>query len=170
MPNALEVLDKYLGDVPVRVEDAIRELDVSLKMNADLPFGISGQIKRLPNGRYEISSAAGETNSRQRFTIAHELGHYVLHRGMLGAGVNDDTKYRTVRDSNLYNGAIDDVHERQANSFAANILIPEATIKRDIGWYKFVSEAAKVYNVSKSSMRWRLNNLGLLDSKVIDDT
>ncbi|MER9018191.1 ImmA/IrrE family metallo-endopeptidase [Mesorhizobium sp. M0898] len=139
-------------------------------MNAALPPDVSGQIKLLDDGTYEISSAAGEPITRQRFTIAHELGHYILHKGMLGKGVNDDTKYRTLRDSNLYNSQIDDVHERQANSFAANILIPEATIRHNIGWYKFVSEAARVYNVSKSSMRWRLNNLGLLNSKVIDDT
>lgn len=167
-PKPIEKLDEFLETMPVQIGSAIRALGLDLRQDEHLPYGISGHIRKLPDGRYEIASAAGEPLFRQRFTQAHELGHYVLHRSLLGNGVNDDRMYRTLRDSALYNRQIDDVHERQANSFAANVLMPEALIRRYLGWYGSVRDLAQAFNVSRQSMRWRLNNLGLL-SKVKDD-
>jgi Zn-dependent peptidase ImmA (M78 family) len=61
------------------------------------------------------------------------------------------------------------VHERQANSFVANILVRERSLRRNMSRYATVSDAAHHFNVSRASMRWRLKNLRLLD-QVQDDT
>lgn len=167
MTDAVERLDRFLVEHPVPIDRAIRDLGLVLRQDADLPIGISGHIKLLDDGRYEIASAAGEPLFRQRFTQAHELGHYVLHRTLVRDGVNDDTRYRTVRDSPLYNRDIDDIHERQANSFAANILMPEPLLRMHIGWYRNVLELARAFDVSQEAMRWRLRNLRL--SHLVED-
>ncbi|MBB6469611.1 hypothetical protein HNQ96_005501 [Aminobacter lissarensis] len=163
----LDKISSFLDEVPVNLEGALRALGLRVVTDANLDPDVSGHIRKVEPGRYEIASAGGEPVSRQRFTVAHELGHYILHRNLIGDGINDSTKYRTMRGSRLYNSRIDDVHERQANSFAANILMPEHTLRRDIGWYGTVEDAARAYNVSRSAMRWRLKNLGLYED--VDD-
>lgn len=63
--------------------------------------------------------------NRQRFTIAHELGHYILHPDF----VKDETKYkvllrRPLEDKNYT------PEEKEANCFAANLLVPDDLIKK----------------------------------------
>jgi len=52
--------------------------------------------------------------------MEHELGHFVLYRSLIGEGIDDDIKYRSTAAGDFYNTAIDEVHEQQANSFAAS--------------------------------------------------
>lgn len=65
---------------------------------------------------------ASDGLQRQRFTLAHELGHYVEHR--------DDAQiaYMDMRDELAYSGT--DCTERWYNAFAAELLMPAALIKR----------------------------------------
>lgn len=148
------------------MEGAIRELGLVLRKNADdLDPEVSGQIRLLPDGRYEIATNGDEHYFRQRFTMAHELGHYILHRDLIGEGLNDDTMYRATAKADYYNSRVRQVHEAQANSFAANFLMPTDLVSEcyaenpDAG----VHELAKKFQVSPSAMRWRLRILGLMD-------
>lgn len=43
-----------------------------------------------------ITVAANDPLTRQRFTLAHELGHYMLHRTLIGDGLDDDRAYRST--------------------------------------------------------------------------
>jgi hypothetical protein len=163
---ALEILKGYRQAVPVNIEGAIRALGLSLKKgDKELPAEISGYIRRLPGDRYEIASNGNEHYFRQRFTLAHELGHYVLHRNLLGDGVNDDRMYRSAPDGGIDNSAIRAVHESQANSFAANFLMPADMILAEViepGAFDIKATATR-YQVSPSAMRWRLRSLGYSD-------
>jgi len=161
----MEIIRKMIaGDPPVNIEAIIRQLGLTVVKNADLHQDISGQIMRLPDGRYEISSSSGEHYFRQRFSLAHELGHYVLHKNLIGAGVDDNKKYRSTENGNYYNTAIDLAHEQQANSFAANILMPEKAVRRSVQeGGKSIVDLYKEFQVSSSAMNWRLKNLGLAD-------
>ena len=78
-----DVLRKYMGHLPVNVEAIGRELNLLVRKNATLPEGISGHLKRDENGRYEIASNGREHDYRQRFTLAHEIGHFVLHKNLV---------------------------------------------------------------------------------------
>lgn len=166
MNSEIDQIRRQASTVPVNIEAIIRGLGLDVKKNAQLRPGISGQIKRLPGDRFEVSSSSAEHYFRQRFTLAHELGHYLLHRSLIGAGVDDDTKYRSTSEGEFYNTSIDLIHERQANSFAASILLPEHLLRQEIARRELdgpvkVEDLYKAFQVSRSAMEWRLKNLGL---------
>jgi Zn-dependent peptidase ImmA (M78 family) len=166
--SEIDRIRSQANTVPVNIEAIIRGLGIEVRKDADLPPNISGQIKRIGD-RYEISSAKGEHYYRQRFSLAHELGHYVLHRSLIGQGVDDNKKYRSTAEGDFYNTFIELDHERQANSFAASILIPENLLKEklnDLTRYPMVELVPRLYKafqVSRSAMEWRLKNTGLIN-------
>lgn len=169
MTDVASLLKKYQESVPVNVEGFIRTVGAELKKDAELPKGISGQVVRNPEGRYVVSTAKGEHYFRQRFTMAHELGHLILHRSLLDrvGGVDDNVKYRSTTEGDIYNSFIDLVHERQANSFAANLLMPAEKVREKLdefstqGRTPTLKDMYQEFQVSRSAMEWRLKNLGL---------
>lgn len=90
---------------------------------------------------------------RQRFTIAHELGHHMLKHGH---SFRDNKKNFTLYDF--------DHKEVAANKFAAELLMPSDAIKVMINQrnIKSVAELAKIFDVSVAAMKYRLENLGYL--------
>jgi len=168
--SPIDIVAQHLRSAPVNIEQAIRDLGIVLKKGADLPAGIAGHVKKVNEGHYEIASSKTDHYYRQRFTLAHELGHFILHRGLLGDGVDDDTKYRSTEVGDFYNTAIEDVHERQANAFAAKILMPEKVLRQYVedNANPELADMAKYFQVSRSAMRWRLKNKDLYD-KVQDN-
>jgi len=159
----MDRIRRHTLSVPVNIEAAIRDLGIALKKNAALAPGIAGQIKRLQNGGYEIATTNADHYFRQRFTMAHELGHYILHKSLIGDGVDDNIKYRSTVEGEFYNRSIDEYHERQANSFAASFLMPEAPLEGRVMSMDrpTLNEIAREFQVSPSAMRWRLKNLNL---------
>ncbi|MBZ0299987.1 MAG: ImmA/IrrE family metallo-endopeptidase [Anaerolineae bacterium] len=103
--------------------------------------------------------------NRQRFTIAHELGHYVLHND----DMHIDRGYRIHLRSQLSSQA-KDWKEIQANSFAAELLMPEEMLSNDLHGRSIdyesdeslIKELADRYEVSQQAMIFRLTNLGLV--------
>ena len=63
----------------------------------------------------------------------------------------------------IYNTAIDEVHEQQANSFAASFLMPERLLRRWVSENpdEPLKKTASAFQVSPSAMRWRLKTLDL---------
>ena len=106
---------------------------------------------------------------RQRFTAAHEFGHFVLHQGeMGGAATFADTKEMIE-----LTGEQSDRHEREANRFAAELLMPaDACRAREAAFRKeyracprtaLAHYLAAEFLVSREAMRYRLGKLGLGD-------
>jgi Zn-dependent peptidase ImmA (M78 family) len=103
--------------------------------------------------------------NRQRFTIAHELGHLVLHQGR--PVVLDHVVRLNFRDPR--SGMATDTEEIQANRFAAELLMPadlvrvEARSAREAGSPiddYFEQALAQGFGVSPEAMKNRLTNLG----------
>jgi len=93
----------------------------------------------------------GDIPQRQRFTIAHELGHIKLHNG---------DKFRTERGLNVFS---DDPEEVEANRFAAMLLMPENEFRKI--WEiseQSIEYVANYFAVSKLSASIRANTLNLL--------
>jgi Zn-dependent peptidase ImmA (M78 family) len=108
---------------------------------------------------------------RQRFTIAHELGHYELKHKRDGLFIDDHQKQFSLflRDANSSTGEI--LQEREANAFAAALLMPAALVKEELQKYHFdlsTSEdghliaLAKQFGVSMQAMTFRIANLRLM--------
>ena len=138
------------------------------------PFGeeLSGTLVRKDN-QVIIGVNSRHPNTRQRFTIAHEIGHWQLgHKGELF--LDKTLRSRTVsvkkRDVRAAEGT--DREEIQANAFAAAILMPERllnaalerSLRADNGYEidRLVADLATEFDVSSQAMEHRLANLGLM--------
>lgn len=117
---------------------------------------VSGLIKKFSEDNIVISVKANDVDTRQRFTIAHELGHFFLHQHLLEEGFMDGAGL--LRDGS--NNKI----EKEANSFAANLLMPEAIFKEMWSSKKLSSkQIADFFYVSESAVIIRAINLRLAD-------
>lgn len=102
--------------------------------------------------------------NRQRFTIAHECGHFILHRDMIKREIHVDKKSRMLR-SPLSAEGVSEV-EIEANLFAAATLMPEDFLRKalknepaDIDDEETVKSLARKFRVSPAAMSFRLGNL-----------
>lgn len=151
MLDPLKVIERHWGGTPVPIELIIREIGLPLDFEP-MEDSISGYIE-CRDGIYRIAVNANHPKTRQRFTAAHELGHYIYHRDLLGAGVGDNRAYRKDG-TNHPNANIHPIHERQANSFAANVLMPRHRLIDVAG--QSTAELAMRFGVSQEAMRIRL--------------
>lgn len=162
--QAMEVLEAFgSSGPPVAVEK------IALAQGAQITYEtfdgqVSGMLIR-DEDRVIIGVNSTHAPVRQRFTIAHEIGHLVMHKGR---PVFID---RLVR-INERDGS-SDKDERQANAFAAELLMPRtfvtAEIERIFGKRsqtmpeQLVDDLAAKFNVSSAAMGYRLVNLNILD-------
>jgi Zn-dependent peptidase ImmA (M78 family) len=103
------------ADAPVQVGLIAERLGLEV-LSLTLSTEISGLIRRKANGSYEIHVNNTDAAVRQRFTVCHEIAHYLLHRGLIDAeGITDNILYR----SKLTNR-----QEAEANKLGAAILLP----------------------------------------------
>lgn len=149
-----KTLERHLGEVPVKLGAIAKDLGVEVKLSS-LPLNVSGQIAKV-DGRYEIKINRHESRQRQRFTLAHELAHYLLHRDVIdgmGGKLTDNVLYRS--------GASEHI-EYEANRLAAQIVMPENALQNAFSKYgEHLSEStvellAEQFGVSKAAMEIRM--------------
>ena len=122
---------------------------------------ISGILVRSPSGSV-IGVNRNHLETRRRFTIAHELGHYLLHEG---EGVTYDEDFRvSLRSDQSSTGT--DVVEIEANFFAASLLMPNRLLLADprtstieLENPEATSDLARSFGVSTQAMTLRLARL-----------
>lgn len=96
-------------------------LGLSVKSTVFSDPNVSGEIRRVnehqEGGEFVIRVNRFENKFRQRFTVAHEIAHFLLHREELenGDGIQDDVLFR----SRLTNAI-----EAEANRLAADLIMP----------------------------------------------
>ena len=149
-PGDKSVVEKYLCKIPVKLGSMAKELGVVVKRSPTIPRNISGKITKLPTGVYEIKINKYESLERQRFTLAHELAHFLLHR-------TEIDRLGEIADNVLYRSGASETIEYEANRLAAQIIIPEEAInecQQAIG--KNVDQLAKEFGVSKTVMEVRM--------------
>lgn len=115
---------------------------------ASLPRDVSGQIFYKEK---KIFVEATDYITRQVFSIAHEIGHFILH--------NDGTSHTSKRDTSSSLGL--DEKEIEANTFAANLLMPQDEVLRLAGNKYTLDSMASYFGVSSLAMEYRLNKLGV---------
>ena len=118
---------------------------------AQMEHAISGSLT-YENGSWLIRVNKNHNYKRQRFTILHELGHYILHRNKLQS-FTDEVFFRS-----MING---DNLEYNANQFASILLMPETNVRSAITeGIRNVGELAERFDVSSSAMSLRVQDLG----------
>lgn len=157
MTNLFKVLEKYSDARPVPVFKVIKDFGLEVNFRS-LNDDISGWIEKLSDEEYSIVINLNHAEARKRFTAAHELGHYIYHRNLLGSGTGDSRAYRSVAfSSNSKNSLVLPNHERQANIFAANLLMPIVTINTLMSeGVNDTKDLAEAMGVSEEAMRIRL--------------
>lgn len=106
-----------------------------------------------------INVNQNDKEERKRFTIAHELSHYILHNNDDGSASHID--YR--QPLNYYKDPKDLKKEIQANMLAAALLMPRDLVKRIWEATNDIDDIAERFYVSKQAATIRLESLGLLE-------
>ena len=147
---------------PVPIESLARRLGAELSFQ---PFDkdMSGMLYR-EGPRVVIGVNSAHAKTRQRFSIAHEIGHLLLHEGRPMFIDRDGRLDRRDEVSALGT----DTEEIEANRFAAALLMPRPLLAEAVGRLHRNGQAvspevlAKRFEVSVQAMEYRLINLGLL--------
>jgi len=152
---ARELLDRcHVKGPPVELEEISRALRVPL-VEWRLPDSLSALIVQVDEGDYVICVNLTHPPNRKRFSTAHELGHAVLR--------HEAGYYLEFFDTSLGEPPnFRPVDEREANNFAASLLMDERWLREDwANGRRNVVKLAARYRVSAEAMSFRLMNLGL---------
>ena len=157
--------------IPVNIEEKIRKNNIEL--NKYCFDDILGEIKK-EDGKFKINIQARDHYYRKRFTMGHELAHFIKHKELIGDGVDDgkvgNKLYRTMYRKN---DKITSKEEVEANRYSAELLIPnelanfiyesffknikkEDSLDIDINFLEFLS---KKFQVSTAVVSFRIKNL-----------
>lgn len=118
---------------------------------AALRDGVSGAIIAEAGTKPVVLVDASESVGRQRFTIAHEIGHYCEREAA------DDHEFSFVETrTRAYS-----LHELYADTYAANLLMPEREFRKVYSRQGGEFEAAAFFAVSPSAVEMRAEKLGL---------
>lgn len=153
-----------VGGPPVDVEKVAAQLSIRVEQ-ADLDEDCSGILIRSDEDGAVIGVNWDHHPNRQRFTIAHEIGHFLLHKG--GTFIDKGT-YARFRDQQSGSGTVSE--EKQANQFAAALLMPAEWVKEAFKAHPFdpadgsaLQDLADAFQVSTQAVMFRISNMGLLN-------
>jgi len=160
-------LTKQRATSRLDIEKAAAALGVTI-LKSDLKGEVSGYLFISKGSAPIIGVNKRHPETRQRFTIAHELGHLMLHAPKDSDSSFVDKSFFIVnRDENSALGI--ETREVEANFFAAEILMPAESLYQDITAIphtlkteEIYTRLAEKYGVSNEAMRFRLSNLGFI--------
>ena len=145
---ARALLDEYWDcKIPISPEEFATKLGIRVIQSDDMGS---------KSGYFDAKSKTicinrNDCEERQRFTLAHELGHFCLNHG---------SSLRDTSTANWFMGNSE--HERAANQFAAELLMPAIAVKAMIEVRNVKDPVAlrKAFGVSSQALFYRLKNLG----------
>ena len=157
--RARSLIQKYSdGRPPVPIEQIANAFGVVIQYLA-LDDELSG-MAFTRDGQKRIIVNSGHHPNRQRFTLAHELAHHVLHAACLDNQVHVDAIVMR-RDKASRFGT--EPLEVEANAFAAELLMPLAMVKKfkhvDINDDEELEAIARTFRVSIAAISYRLINI-----------
>lgn len=157
--DEMQIVRRYRERVPVDIIGLIRELGIEYR-EEPMEAGASGRID-FDGFLCTITVNANEGPQRKRFTAAHELGHYLMHRDLIENRGHLDRLFGPPGLDNP-EAPLSPRHEVQANQFAADLLMPGHVIRQryDLDQDN-VRQLADLMRVSPAAMKIRLQSLGL---------
>lgn len=155
--------EAHITEAPVPVWDLARAKGARIVPDS-LEGDLSGFLYR-DSAQTVIGVNTQHPTVRQNFTVAHELAHFLLHDQ---EQLHVDRAFPTVRlRDDVSSKGIDDA-EKEANLFAAELLMPERFLERDLigrgsldlNGDDFIPQLAQKYGVSVQALMYRLQYLG----------
>jgi Zn-dependent peptidase ImmA (M78 family) len=152
-------------EIPVPVDRIARSLGARLRYSP-LDEELSGFVF-IKDGVPIIGVNSLHHPNRQRFTIAHEIGHLQLHREFISTTVHVDKQFaESVLKRDTSSGSGTERLEVEANQFAAALLIPGSILDEllerspiDIEDGSAMEIWAKDFVVSRAALQYRIRNL-----------
>lgn len=142
--------DSLIADI----ESIIKKRNI-LVVKEEMEYGMSGYIEKRQS-EWVIGVNKYDSPLRQKFTLAHELGHYILHKSEITSKHED---YILLRD-NEYTAM-----EREANEFAAELLMPRDKFRNCVESREAttIKDLAQKFEVSANAVRYRAYKLGYIN-------
>jgi len=162
MDSAIKIKKKIVDDGSIPVDIISLALAEGLKISYFNPAQSKSNTLESVSGLLDKASKTVYINStdspeRQRFTLAHELGHLIYNHDEDKFGLN-------YRDGSRERNSA----EKQADDFAAEVLMPSPIVRKKLKEYSdarpTIAEIASLFGVSKDAMRVKLENMGLLSA------
>jgi len=165
--KAFTLLENFnLDRLPIDVESLASELGIKI-IEENFDDDIAGLLYSKESKSF-IGININHHENRKRFTIGHEIGHYVLLHHKLNSGIHVDSKSFIFRRTN--NNTDDEIKEKEANKFAASLLMPAKLLKKFIEEEEIdLNDELDIYRlstkikVSEQALTYRLLNLGLIN-------
>ncbi len=161
--KARELLERLnIKSIPTPVEKVAKLLGAQVRFSP-LDEELSGMVY-IKDGVPIIGVNSLHHPNRQRFTIAHELGHLEMHKAMITSEVHVDKSFPALMRNTVSSTGTEQI-EIEANKFAAELLMPMEEVKKalankqsDIDDDSPIEEIAKKFKVSKQALEYRLLN------------
>lgn len=159
--RANDILEKYnVTNPPVPIIDIVKGegLNISTVSLSDFRTSDNPVCGALLVEDRTIAVEKTDSHVRQRFTLAHELGHWLLHPGE----IEKHPELAVAMAFRAPVGGETSPLEQEANCFAATLLVPERMLKY---WHERTQDQyhlARIFAVSPELMGYRLKNAGLV--------
>ena len=152
------LINNDMFKIPVDVVKIAKLNDIAV-YEGDLEKSVSGAIRyNKEKENFEILVNKNDTRERKRFTIAHEIGHFFLHKEILmNDEIHIDIMYRMPNEDEEQKK-----RERDVDYFAGALLMNKTLLTKMYNESNTITELAKIFDVSVSAMTVRLDILGLL--------
>ena len=138
--------------IPVDILKIAKTNDIEVYAG-ELDKKVSGAIRYdKEKDKFAILVNKNDSMVRQRFTIAHELGHFFLHKEILKSDeIHVDIMFR-----------MPDEKEKEVDYFAGALLMNRTLLEKMHEAITSITELAQIFKVSVSAMTVRLDKLSLL--------
>lgn len=156
--SQIEIYDTYKNIFPFKIVEFINELGIKV-IAAEMPSYVSGAIRKEED-KYVIYINDSHSITRQRFTLAHELGHFFNDKNYLESNeIIDPLKQSQhkilLRIDTLPIDPVMKEMDIKANQFAADILMPEEKFIEVWNKKTTPEEVAKFFKVSVEATKIR---------------
>ncbi len=140
---------------PLDIEQVVKQVFGISIIEEKFDKNVSGFIENI-NGKWLIYLNKYESVFRKRFTIAHELAHFIKHK--------DNYLFGSVfPDKVFFRDSVNNSIEREANDFAAELLMPKDVFIKEIeDGCNTIEKLADKFQLSTSAVRYRAYKLGLI--------
>lgn len=161
---ARKVLDQFGSKIPVPIDAILKAHGIEVFADNEMAPTVSG-ILMIKKDRVGAMVNHTHPEARKRFTLAHELGHYLLHRRNTNLFVDEVAVLYRSGYSDTGTGRM----EVEANVFAAELLMPEKVLREHLKSDPSVAQSdeairklARRYDVSSAAMKYRLRQLKII--------
>ena len=138
---------QYQKEIPIPIVKLANSFNIEVYKVSDMKSDISGAIIN-ENGIYTIYTNKNEPEYRRRFTIAHELSHFMLHKDIINNHLNGNLTDAKENGGIMYRSKLSNIFEKDANKLAAELYFNCKNIKK----------LAKEFMVSEQAMAIRIDN------------